>query len=74
MAWSYSHEGGKRWASSSENTEENSSYFSGSLTSVIPASLVSSVAMVVLLTDTVVNFPSNFLNLLMGGAMFSPWR
>ena len=40
-------EGGKRWASSSENTEENSSYLSGSLTSVIPASLASYVAMVV---------------------------
>ena len=45
-----------------------------SLTSVIPASLASSVAMVVLLTDTTVNFPSNFLNLLMRGAMLSPWR
>ena len=74
MAWSYGREGGKWWASSSENTEENSSYLSGSLTSVIPASLASSVVMVVLLTDTAVNFPSNFLNLLMGGAMFSPWR
>ena len=72
--WSYGNEGGKRWASSSENTEMNSSYLSGSLTSVIPASLASSVAMVVLLTDTAVNFPSNFLNLLMGGPMLSPWR
>ena len=74
MAWSYGREGGKRWASSSENTEENSLYLSGSLTSVIPASLASSVAMVVLFTDTVVNFPSNFLNLLMGGATLSPWQ
>ena len=74
MAWSYGHKGEKWWASSSENTEENSSYLSGSLTSVIPASLASSVAMVVFLTDTAVNFPSNFLNLLMGGAMLSPWR
>ena len=74
MAWSYGCEGGKQWASSSENTEENSLYLSGSVTSVIPASLASSVAMVVLLTDTAVNFPSNFLNLLMGGAMFSLWR
>ena len=74
MAWSYGHEGGKRWASSSENTEVNFSYLSGSLTSVIPASLASSVAMVVLLTDTAVNFPFNFLNLLMGGAMLCPWR
>ena len=72
--WSYGREGGKRWPSSSENTEKNSSYLSGSLTSVIPASLVSSVAIVVLLTDTAANFPSIFLNLLMGGAMFSPWR
>ena len=72
MVWSYGREGGKQWASSSENTEVNSSYLSGSLTSVIPASLARSVAMVVLLTDTAVNFPFDFLNLLMGGAMLSP--
>ena len=74
MAWLYDREGGKRWASSSENTEANSLYLSGSLTSVIPTSLASSVAMVVLLTDTAVNFPFKFLNLLMGGAVFSPWK
>ena len=74
MAWSYGCEGGKRWASSLENTEENSSYLSGSLTYIIPGSLASSVAMVVLLTDTAVNFPSNFLNLLMGGVMSFLWR
>ena len=71
MAWSHGHGGGKWWASSSENMEDNSSYRSGSLTSVIPASLASSVAMVVLQTCTAVNFPSSFLHLLMGGAVFS---
>ena len=71
--WSQGLEGGKWWASS-ENTEENSSYHSGSFTSEVPASLASSVAMVVLHTLAAVNFPSNFLNLLTGGGMFSPWR
>ena len=66
--------GGKRWASSSENMEENSLYCSGSLASVIPASTASLVAMVVLQTCPAVNFPPNLLILLMGGAMFSPWR
>ena len=74
MAWSYGREGGKWWASSLENMEENSLYCSGSLTSDMPASLASSVVMVVFQTCTVVNFPFNFLNLLMGSAMFSPWR
>ena len=50
MTWLQGLEGGKQWASSSENTEENSSYHSGSLTSDIPVSLASSVAMVVLQT------------------------